>query len=176
MDDLRTVVAFLNTVDVEAGEDDLADPDAAARWFAEHDLLPGGASIDAPGLDRACALRTALRELARVHHDAQPDPAAAAAFGEATRGLSLGTTADPAGDVHLRPAGQGLDAALGGILAAVAHASAVGTWSRVKLCSADACLWAFVDASKNRSRRWCAMGVCGNREKARSYRERHRAS
>lgn len=41
---------------------------------------------------------------------------------------------------------------------------------RVTRCSGEGCAWLFVDASKNRSRRWCDMSVCGNRAKARRYR------
>jgi len=45
---------------------------------------------------------------------------------------------------------------------------------RVKECAADHCNWLFLDQSKNRSRRWCDMKVCGNRAKARRFNERHR--
>lgn len=51
------------------------------------------------------------------------------------------------------------------------------TWSelgRVKLCRAHDCGWLFVDSSRNRSRRWCDMSDCGNRAKARRFRERQR--
>ncbi len=40
---------------------------------------------------------------------------------------------------------------------------------RVKECATDNCNWLFLDASKNRSRRWCEMKECGNREKARRH-------
>lgn len=36
-------------------------------------------------------------------------------------------------------------------------------------CNADDCDWLFVDRSKNQSRRWCDMKVCGNREKTKRY-------
>ncbi len=38
---------------------------------------------------------------------------------------------------------------------------------RVKAC--PACGWFFLDASKNRSRRWCSMATCGSAAKARRY-------
>jgi len=38
---------------------------------------------------------------------------------------------------------------------------------RIRLC--PNCGWAFVDRSKNSSRRWCSMETCGNREKARRH-------
>src|SRR5690606_28038727 len=39
--------------------------------------------------------------------------------------------------------------------------------SKVKSC--PACGWYFLDTSRNHSRRWCSMAVCGNSEKARRY-------
>lgn len=50
-----------------------------------------------------------------------------------------------------------------------------GTLDRVKECAGESCTWLFVDESRNRSRRWCDMGDCGNRAKARRYRRRHRS-
>lgn len=41
--------------------------------------------------------------------------------------------------------------------------------ARVKECATPDCNWMFVDASKNRSRRWCDMKDCGNRAKARRH-------
>jgi predicted RNA-binding Zn ribbon-like protein len=43
--------------------------------------------------------------------------------------------------------------------------------ARVRICSAEDCDWLFLDQSKNRSRRWCDMGVCGNRNKVRRFRQ-----
>jgi len=54
----------------------------------------------------------------------------------------------------------------------VERAQADGTWDRMKACAADTCRWAFYDHSRNRSRQWCDMAVCGNRAKARTYRKR----
>ena len=45
--------------------------------------------------------------------------------------------------------------------------------SRVSECAAPDCSWLFLDTSKGRRRRWCDMGTCGNRAKARRYYERH---
>jgi predicted RNA-binding Zn ribbon-like protein len=44
--------------------------------------------------------------------------------------------------------------------------------AHVRQCALESCGWLFLDLSKNKSRRWCAMMLCGNRSKAR----RHRAS
>jgi predicted RNA-binding Zn ribbon-like protein len=45
--------------------------------------------------------------------------------------------------------------------------------SRIKTCPGLNCGWKFVDRSKNRSRRWCDMSVCGNLAKARKFRARN---
>ena len=39
----------------------------------------------------------------------------------------------------------------------------------VRACAVDTCRWLFLDTSKNHTRRWCNMKVCGNRMKARRY-------
>lgn len=62
----------------------------------------------------------------------------------------------------------------------VAHAAAdllvdAGT-SVVKECASATCDWLFVDRSRNRSRRWCAMSDCGNRAKARRFYARSRTT
>jgi len=36
-------------------------------------------------------------------------------------------------------------------------------------CPGEGCAWLFVDTSRNRTRRWCSMEVCGNRAKARRH-------
>jgi predicted RNA-binding Zn ribbon-like protein len=57
------------------------------------------------------------------------------------------------------------------MLWSVAHAATrlltSGDLDRLKLCAG--CYWVFLDASRNRSRRWCTMEVCGTDEKMRRY-------
>lgn len=45
---------------------------------------------------------------------------------------------------------------------------------RLKIC--PNCQWLFVDQSRNRSRSWCDMAVCGNRAKARLHYRRSKES
>jgi predicted RNA-binding Zn ribbon-like protein len=42
----------------------------------------------------------------------------------------------------------------------------------IKTCDVDTCRWLFLDTSKNHTRRWCNMKVCGNRMKARRFQAR----
>ncbi len=67
-----------------------------------------------------------------------------------------------------------LDRVLWPIIRSAAQLLIADELSRLKLCDADDCGWLFVDGSRNRSRRWCDMSDCGNRAKARRYRERQR--
>ncbi|KXP15106.1 CGNR zinc finger domain-containing protein [Tsukamurella pseudospumae] len=47
-----------------------------------------------------------------------------------------------------------------------------GSVDRLKTCAADDCDRVLVDLSKNRSRRFCTEGNCGNRTHVAAYRER----
>lgn len=41
-------------------------------------------------------------------------------------------------------------------------------------CGNAECRWLFLDTSKNHTRRWCDMKICGNRMKARRFKAQHR--
>jgi predicted RNA-binding Zn ribbon-like protein len=45
--------------------------------------------------------------------------------------------------------------------------------ARLRTCASETCRWLFLDTSKNRTRRWCDMKICGNRAKARRYSAAH---
>ena len=47
-------------------------------------------------------------------------------------------------------------------------------FSRIKQCQGNHCGWLFFDSTKNKSRQWCDMSVCGNRAKASALRARIR--
>jgi predicted RNA-binding Zn ribbon-like protein len=178
---LGLVQAFANAFwDLDGGGDD-EWPDAAAygRWLDARGF--GGARPSEADRARAIALREALRGLARRHHDdpgppppGAPEPAildATAARAGATLRLRFG--GDDAAPRH-EAAGDGPDAALALVLGVVAEAMADGTWSRLKACPGPHCGWVFYDGSRNRSRQWCSMQICGNRVKGREFRARQR--
>lgn len=172
--DLELVREFVNTLDVETGAEELADPDALAVWLRGRNLLRGGAATRAE-LAEARRLREALRVLLLANNGVSMRKEAAAALNRAARRAGLGVRFQAGGTASLEPTAAGVDRALGRLLAIVAAAMADGTWSRLKACRADDCRWAFYDRARNRSRAWCSMAVCGNRTKARAYRRRHPA-
>ncbi|MEU3959174.1 CGNR zinc finger domain-containing protein [Streptomyces buecherae] len=97
---------------------------------------------------------------------------------DATEGAGAGPVAPEAASVGgagvglvLVPA-PGLSPVRRGLAAvAVAWSELVlaGDAARLKRCAEHECAWVFWDVSKNRSRRWCSMRVCGNRNKARRF-------
>jgi len=44
---------------------------------------------------------------------------------------------------------------------------------QLRECGNAECRWLFVDTSKNHTRRWCDMKICGNRMKARRFKAQH---
>jgi predicted RNA-binding Zn ribbon-like protein len=172
--ELELVRAFVNTWDAEDDTEALGSPAELATWLAEHELLGAGARATAADHRHAVELREALRALLLANGGMQPDPAAAAVLDEAARRARLGVGFGPGGRAWTAPRAPGVDGALGRLLAIVAAAQEDGTWPRLKVCLADDCQWAYYDRSRNRSAVWCDMQVCGNRQKVRSFRERHR--
>ena len=79
----------------------------------------------------------------------------------------------PAGDrFALDTAGdEGLDAVLGAVVRAAVDLLTSDAVSQVGLCADDTCLWLFLDTTRSRTRRWCDMKSCGNRNKVRRFRK-----
>jgi predicted RNA-binding Zn ribbon-like protein len=170
--DLELVRAFLNTTDIGSGSDDLATPAELAAWLSERSLLESGTDAGAHDLERSRELREALRALCLVNSSGELDPAAPPVLDAAAERAGLRLRFGANGEATMAPSAKGVDGAHGRLLAIVADSMRSGTWERLKACRSDDCRWAFYDASKNHSRAWCSMAVCGNRAKARSFRER----
>ena len=180
---LGLVQAFVNSFwDLDGGGVDAwAGVDGYRRWLADRGFA-GATAAGGGDRSRAVELREALRALARRHHDEPADardapelPVLDALAQRAPVHLRFGAEADGARARH-EAAGEGADAALALVLGVVAEAMADGTWSRMKACPGPHCGWVFYDGSRNRSRQWCSMQLCGNRVKGREFRARQRQS
>ncbi|MGC9668064.1 CGNR zinc finger domain-containing protein [Planosporangium sp. 12N6] len=164
---LWLVESLLNSVDTESGQDDLDALPRFRRWLRDHGRAAAADAATEADLTAARDLRGALRdELAGRGDRSRLDRLAA--------GIGLVARFAPDGGIGLAPIGTGVPAVLGEVLAAVVRAAHEGTWRRLKICSSRACRYVYYDRSKNGSRRWCSMEVCGNRSKTRAYRERVR--
>ncbi|MFI7706194.1 CGNR zinc finger domain-containing protein [Nonomuraea sp. NPDC049480] len=150
---------FVNTYDVESDTDELASPAELALWLRERDLIGPGDRATDDDLHTAHALREGLR--AALRREAADLPA-----------IPLHVIVRENGSPELAPIHTGVP----GGLARIAGAAVGTAWDRLKVCAEGTCQWAFIDSSKNRSRSWCSMRVCGNRTKTRAYRARKRGS
>jgi predicted RNA-binding Zn ribbon-like protein len=170
-DDLGLVQRFVNSADLETGEEELHSPAALVAWLAERGLVAPSTRATAAELERAREAREGLRSLLLAHNGGAADP-------ELVRGLeriasrAVLRAGFAEGAPRLEPAAPGVDGALARLLAIVTEAAAEGSWQRLKACADEGCRWAFYDRTKNRSGRWCSMAACGNQQKARAYRER----
>lgn len=130
--------------------------------------------VAAAARDRAHALRARLTELWAL---AAEDQAAAL---EAVNALlaetgALRLVADADGAVDLAPAQTPADAVerLTAMAAlALAEAALEGELDRLRTCAGEDCENTLVDASRNRSKRFCDAANCANRTHVRSYRAR----
>jgi predicted RNA-binding Zn ribbon-like protein len=181
---LELVRAFVNTLDIEEGTDALGSPAALTAWLAGHGLPANGGDGPRPDLAaatgahlaQAVALREALREILRAHvGEKHPAAAAVSDLDSLAAGLPFRLEVGSDGVVSTAPAGRGPVAGMAALLLIAAQAATLGTWARLKVCSADDCQWAFYDRSPTKSGCWCSMAVCGSRAKSRAYRRRTRS-
>ena len=169
---LALVQAFVNTVDREHGGAAFTDAKGLAAWLAEHDLAPPRMRASREDLEHALAVREAFRALLRTNNGAPRDPAAEAVLSAAADRSELTVRFGPDGEAMLVPAGKGVAAAMGTLVAIAYDSMREGSWVRLKACVRDVCHWAFFDTSRNRTSTWCSMSICGSREKAKAYRRR----
>src|SRR5215472_11761956 len=158
------VQAFVNSVDLQDGPEELADPDHLGAWLARRGLLGPGQPVDTEDLKHALALREALRGIIGANSGGAVYPVDVATLNEAAAASRLRPRFGPDGHARLEPDAAGVTGALGRIVAAAYSAMADEDWARLKLCGSTACRWAFFDRSRNHSSRWCTMASCGNRE------------
>ena len=183
--ELERVRRFVNTRQLAHGTERLVAPSDLADWLEQEGLAPAGVRVTRADLTRARELREALRQVLAAHNGDGPAPSQASAAALASASRTLDAAAHRArlrlcfeedGGASLHPEAAGASGAFGRLLAIVHDSIAQGTWSRLKVCRDDECAWAFYDHTKNHSGTWCSMERCGNRAKARAFRERQIAT
>jgi predicted RNA-binding Zn ribbon-like protein len=172
---LHLVQDFVNTNDVEGGDDELGSAQLLGDWLLERGLLDASDGVPEAAWRRAIDIREGLRALGRVNNGESLDTEQLAAMNRAAAEVPVLVRVEST-DWRLRPAEGGVDGFLGRVLATLARAMADGSWSRVKSCRNDTCRWLFYDHSRNRSGTWCSMAICGSRMKSRAYRSRQKAA
>ncbi|MFJ2023920.1 CGNR zinc finger domain-containing protein [Streptomyces sp. NPDC087897] len=180
---LDTVVDLVNTApESEPLRDDPADepgdglPDVAALYaFAERHHISGVGALGEKDLN---AVREVRARFAEVF--AAPDPRTAADLVNrlvAAAGTTPQLTDHDGYDWHVHYFAP--DASIADHLAAdcgmaLAFIIVAGEQERLRRCEAPDCGHAFVDLSRNRSRRYCSSRTCGNRLHVAAYRARRK--
>ncbi len=154
----------LGSVDLLTRSDDLA------RWFVWTGAVDQAPPISASELASARALRDELR------------PSLLESDGPRAARIAEGWLLDVPGRLRVEPDTlrtrfTPAETTSGCLLVAVtldALDLVRDSPGRVRECADPECPVLFLDTSRNRSRRWCSMDLCGARSKASTYYRRHR--
>ena len=172
--DVTTIIEFLNTLNMTAGYDILADPNSLETLLAGISIAGTPGAVSLPDMAWAIELREALRSLAGGNSGMPPEEAVAEIVNRAARVAGLSLDFGREGSVRVTSSSTGIAGVIATVLAALHQAMSDGSWGRVKVCRNPDCRWAFYDRSKNHSRVWCEMRECGNVMKARRFRRKVR--
>lgn len=145
----------------------LLEEDVAQRLLDEANRRPHEADAVRA---RALELRGCIYEVFRAVADGDRPPSAALEALRRAEGEAISHARLVRGEAEFGwewPEGGDLSKPLWPVAHAAIGLLTSGDLDRVKRCAG--CRWLFVDASRNRSRRWCTMEDCGTHEKVRRY-------
>lgn len=165
------LVEFVNTLDIEEAVDKVATPASLAQWAEGRPELPPPGRLSAAEHRQLIGLRESLRAVMATNNGGEAGGDELGPLRAAAESTRLRTQLSDDARVNVEPAGRGAEALQARLLLAAERLQLLGAWERLKACPAEDCRWAFFDTSRNRSRTWCSMDVCGNRQKTRRYRQ-----
>jgi predicted RNA-binding Zn ribbon-like protein len=183
-------IDLVNTEMMVAGDllDRIGTPAQLAAWVAESELGPRARSgagtgavldIPAPVFRRVVALRAVLRAgFDEIALGREPSAATVESINEVLReepGSRLRVTEtgglERVSRVEIVRAPKWLPWLFADAAANLLSGPEAG---RLRRCANHVCVLYFVDTSRNRSRRWCSMDLCGNRSKVSAHHQRAR--
>ena len=170
-----TAVDLVNTLDYITGADELTEPEHLAQFLQAH-RDSYRRPVTADDVIDVRHLRDQLRTCFVRGNETEVVALLNALLAEAN---ALPQMSDHGGEpwhLHFTPPESSL-------VAHMAAESAMGLvivirdqgLERLRVCSAVGCSRAFVDTSRNRSRRYCDPSTCGNRTNVAAYRARQRS-
>lgn len=188
--DADRVLAFVNTLSGRPNpvpEERLPSYDALVDWARAQHLVSAAAAERltleakrhpqqaAAVLARAKDFREALSALAvAIEHQRQPSAAVLTTISDCVAAAyAHGRLVPHDGALQwIASADDDLDRILWEVGRAAGRLVLSPRIGRIRACAAGDCGWWFLDDTKNRSRRWCDMKTCGNREKVRKFRSK----
>ncbi|MER7696299.1 MULTISPECIES: CGNR zinc finger domain-containing protein [unclassified Streptomyces] len=166
---LGTVLAtsFTGTLSERHGDavERIPTPQRLIDWLAVYGLAVD--SCDAVGLERARELRESIHAAATAAalQEALPESAVHVINERSAQGRAAAVlTPDGKRRWSLGSASR-LEDALGVVAADTISVIAGERDGRLALCASPTCRAAFFDTSRSRTRKWCDMNTCGNRQK-----------
>lgn len=167
--------SFTGTLSERHGEplERIATPGRLVDW-----LTLNGLAVDSctnTELDRARELREAIHAAATTAAVQDPLPVGAVQVINdcSARGRAAATlTPDGERQWRLSP-DSSVDDALSVIAADAITMIAGERDGRMALCASPTCRAVFLDTSQSRTRRWCDMNTCGNRQKKARFKANH---
>jgi predicted RNA-binding Zn ribbon-like protein len=182
---------FANTVDSRCASkqrvDNLSDYTALASWARQSGVVSArqAAELTRAATKQSDAAGRVFRKAVELRETIYHVFSAIASGGRPSEQdlLLLGSYAQEAfSHMRLTAAGNGFEWSLDQrnreplmtllwpIVKSAVDLLASGELAKVRECAAGNCGWLFMDRSRNQSRRWCDMKICGNREKVRRHR------
>lgn len=174
---LIAAAALVNTIPTasRSGDDELSTA-ADLRSFLDTQEFTGARDGTAEELEAVRALRPRLRSIWLMERDAAVDEVNAL-LREGAAMPQLQRHDDLDWHIHATESDAPLVARLQ-VEAAMAFVDVIRAdeWQRMRECDALDCDAVLVDLSRNRSKRYCDVGNCGNRMNVNAYRERKAGS
>jgi predicted RNA-binding Zn ribbon-like protein len=138
----------------------------------------GGKAERMDAFERTVAFRLELRKMAEriASHEPVPESAVEAINEVLRRGAVYGQLT-PVGRGFVRQVHRDVRDLVDPLVPIAEDATDLlckGDRGRVRKCGNPACVLFFYDTSRNRTRRWCSMDLCGNRAKVAAYYSRRR--
>jgi predicted RNA-binding Zn ribbon-like protein len=169
----QLLIDLINTYYLGDDSDVLAET-GATQWLRDH-TGHQGRNFSVAALAPLRQLREGLRQAALGNTGGHPEPGAVTEAEAVLRAVPV-TLSLSEGVRGIAVRSSAREGSVENVLVTVARAylsnQFSGMWPRIKVCAEPSCRWAFLDLSRNGSRRWCDMSGCGNRAKNRAWRGR----
>ena len=173
---LACIVDLVNSAPTSAGAEQLHDLDTLRSFVVNHDVSEVG-RLTPHDLAEVHSLRTAIAAVFDATTDSSAAGAVNALVSQAT--VTPRLTDHDGYDWHVHyfaPGASIADHLAADCGMALAFFVVAGEQERLRRCEAPDCRHAFVDVSRNRSRRYCDSRTCGNRLHVAAYRARRKES
>ncbi|MEU6916861.1 CGNR zinc finger domain-containing protein [Streptomyces olindensis] len=149
-------------------------PQRLVDWLALYGLAVDSCTPAQLGLARELRESIHAAATAAALQEALPAPAVQVINDRSVRGRAAAVLT-PEGERRWRfSSASCVEDALGVIAADAIGIIAGERDGRLALCASPTCRAAFFDTSRSRTRRWCDMNTCGNREKKARFNASHR--